>query len=185
MKLQETNIKGVVILEPEVHGDHRGYFLESYNKSTLQKFELEYNFIQDNESFSSRGVLRGLHYQVGQYSQAKLVRVISGEVRDIVVDIREGSPTYGEHVSVNLSGENKRQLMIPRGIAHGFIVLSETATFCYKCDNVYNKNSEASISPLCPKLNLEWGIGEEDILLSDKDREGALFGEHTLSGISY
>ena len=135
MKVIETEIKGVYILEPLVHGDERGYFLESYNKALHGKSNLNYCFIQDNESFSTKGVLRGLHYQTGEFSQAKLVRVLLGEINDIIVDIREESPTYGKALSFHLTSENKRQLMIPRGFAHGFVVLSETALFSYKCDN--------------------------------------------------
>ena len=181
----ETSIDGVYILEPIIHGDERGYFLESYNKSTHEKLGINYTWIQDNESFSSKGVLRGLHYQTGEHSQAKLVRVIEGEVIDIVVDIRDNSPHYGEHVAVKLSKENKRQLLIPRGFAHGFIVLSETALFSYKCDNIYHKDSEASMHPLCTNLNLDWGIQSDEMILSDKDKLGLSFGEHTLSKVEF
>jgi len=185
VKKIEPAIDGLFILEPIVHGDDRGYFLESYNKSTLANLDLHYDFIQDNESFSSKGVLRGLHYQTGEHSQAKLVRVIEGEVIDIVVDIREGSPTYGEHVSVKLTKENKRQFLVPRGFAHGFVVISETALFAYKCDNIYHKASEASMHPLCSNLNLDWGIDKEIVQLSEKDKVGLSFGEHVKSGVLY
>ena len=185
MNLIQTNISDVYVLEPKVFGDNRGYFLESYNRAVHQKLGLEYNFIQDNESFSSRGVLRGLHYQTGEASQAKLVRVISGEVLDIVVDLREGSPQYGEFLSVHLSGENKKQLLIPRGFAHGFIVLSETALFSYKCDNFYNKSAEASINPLCPNLNLNWEMDADKIQLSEKDQIAPNFRENLASGVIY
>ncbi|MCL4155184.1 UNVERIFIED_CONTAM: hypothetical protein GTU68_001411, partial [Idotea baltica] len=181
----ETAIEGVFVLEPVVHGDNRGYFLESYNKSTHEDLDLQYDFTQDNESFSSRGVLRGLHYQTGDNSQAKLLRVIKGEVKDIVVDIRQDSPFYGETVSVILSEENKRQLLIPRGFAHGFVVLSETALFSYKCDNFYNRESEGTINPLCPKLNLDWGIEGALIKLSEKDKMAPNFGSHLKSDVKF
>jgi len=185
VKKIETAIDGLYILEPIVHGDERGYFLESYNKSTHEKLGLNYNFIQDNESYSSRGVLRGLHYQTGEHSQAKLVRVIEGEVIDIVVDIRDGSPTYGEHVAVKLSKENKRQFLVPRGFAHGFVVISETALFSYKCDNIYHKESEACIHPFCENLKLDWGINVEMVQLSAKDKLGLAFGDHIKSGVVF
>ena len=178
MKLIKTKISDVYIIEPKAFKDDRGYFLESFN---LQKFEenvCEIKFIQDNESKSSKGVLRGLHFQKPPFNQAKLVRCVEGRIMDIVVDIRKGSPTYGKHVSVELTGENKRQLFVPRGFAHGFVVLSETAEFFYKCDNFYNKDSEGGIRFDCPILNIDWQIDLNDVQLSDKDKVLPIFGEH-------
>ena len=185
MNLIETKIEGVYILEPVVLRDERGYFHESYNKSVHKSLGLFHDFVQDNESFSSQGVLRGLHYQIGKHSQAKLVRVISGEVKDMIVDIREGSPSYGQSVSVILSEENKRQFLIPRGIAHGFVVLSETALFSYKCDNFYNKQAEASINPFCSELKLDWGLNISEYILSEKDKNAPNFGNHKSSRVVF
>jgi len=170
MKAIETKLKGCFIIEPAVFGDKRGYFLESYNK---QKFEeligKTVDFVQDNESFSSKGVLRGLHYQLGEHAQAKLVRVIQGKVLDVAVDLRKESPTFGQHVAVEISAENKKQLFVPRGFAHGFIVLSDTATFLYKCDNLYNKASEGGIIYNDPNLNIDWKLSSESFIVSEKD----------------
>lgn len=170
MNATETKLKGCYILEPKVFNDDRGYFFESFNS---QKFNallgVDIKFVQDNESFSSKGVLRGLHYQLGKYAQAKLVRVIKGKVLDVAVDIREGSTTFGQYVSVELSEDNKLQLFIPRGFAHGFIVLSKTAIFSYKCDNHYNKQSEGGIIYNDPKLNIDWKLPNNEFILSDKD----------------
>lgn len=185
MKLIETKLRDAVILEPDVYKDERGYFMESYNFNKYKDQGVAVEFVQDNESFSSKGVLRGLHYQCGEHAQSKLVRVIKGEVKDIIVDIREGSPTYGESVEVILSESNFTQLFVPRGFAHGFIVLSDQALFSYKCDNFYNKESEGQINPLCPKLNLNWGIEQDGLILSDKDVNGPNIGEHKASGIRF
>jgi dTDP-4-dehydrorhamnose 3,5-epimerase len=170
MTVQETKLKGCFILEPKVFEDGRGYFFESFNQDTFNNLIGEnITFIQDNESYSSKGVLRGLHYQTGKYAQAKLVRVIKGKVLDIAVDIRKDSPTFGEHVSLELSEENKLQLFIPRGFAHGFIVLSDTAIFSYKCDNFYNKESEGGIIYNDKDLNIDWVLSESEFIVSEKD----------------
>ncbi len=166
-----TELEGCYIIEPKVFADERGYFMESFNENTFQKgTETSTHFVQDNQSFSSKGVLRGLHYQVGEHAQAKLIRVLSGEVLDIAVDIRPNSKTYGKHVSIVLSGENQKQLFIPKGFAHGFLVLSKTATFFYKCDNFYNKESEGGIIYNDPTLNIDWGFLEKELLISEKDK---------------
>ncbi len=170
MKITETNIKGCFILEPAVFTDERGYFMESFNKRRLNEaIGQEVNFVQDNQSFSSQGVVRALHYQIGEHAQAKLVRVLSGTVLDVAVDLREISPTFGQHISVELSNENKKQLFVPRGFAHGFIVLSETADFFYKCDNYYNKESEGGIIYNDPTLNIDWKLSPDKIKVSEKD----------------
>ena len=170
MKATETKLEGCFILEPTIFEDKRGYFFESFNEekfNTLIKTKVV--FVQDNESFSSKGVLRGLHYQVGEHAQAKLVRVIKGKVLDVAVDVRENSKTFGQHVAVELSEDNKKQLFVPRGFAHGFIVLSDTAIFSYKCDNLYNKASEGGIIYNDPKLNIDWQLPEKELLVSEKD----------------
>jgi dTDP-4-dehydrorhamnose 3,5-epimerase len=178
MSIEETNLKGCFILEPNIFHDKRGYFLESYNKMDFDaKIGDSVNFVQDNESFSSKGVLRGLHYQKGEYAQAKLVRVIKGSILDVVLDLRENSNTYGQHFSIELSDENKTQLFIPRGFAHGFVVLSNTALFSYKCDNFYNKASEAGIIYNDPTLNIDWQFLEEELIISDKDLNLPTFKE--------
>lgn len=169
MKYISTDIEGVYILEPRVFEDARGYFFESWKKEDFEKHIGKVDFIQDNESKSSYGVLRGLHYQKGEYSQAKLVRVIKGRVLDVAVDLRKSSPTYGKHVMVELSGENKRQFFIPRGFAHGFLVLSDEAIFTYKVDNVYAPTEEASIRWDDEDLAINWPIAKEDVLTSEKD----------------
>ncbi len=171
MKLIKTKIKDLLILEPKVFTDGRGYFFESYNKKTLEPLiEKEYNFIQDNESKSSYGVIRGLHYQLAPYSQAKLVRVLEGRVYDVAVDLRRDSPTFGEWTGVELSGENKKQFLIPKGFAHGFSVLSETAVFTYKCDEYYHPEAEAGIIYNDPSIGIDWKIPEKDVKLSEKDK---------------
>lgn len=166
-----TKLDGCFIIEPALIKDERGYFMESFNE---QKFEKETgiktHFVQDNQSFSTKGVLRGLHYQTGGHVQAKLVRVLQGEVLDVAVDIRPGSKTYGEYISVVLSGDNNRQFFVPRGFAHGFLVLSETATFFYKCDNFYNKESEGGIIYNDKRLGIDWGMDENDLIISEKDK---------------
>lgn len=166
----DTEIKGVYIVKPRIFGDERGYFFESYNKNEFDSAGLHYNFIQDNESRSVHGTIRGLHFQRGEHAQAKLVRVVEGVVLDVVVDLRQGSPTYGKHVAVELSSENKHQLLIPRGFAHGFSVLSETALFAYKCDNLYCQASEGGIRFDDPTLAIDWRIDRERALLSEKDK---------------
>ena len=170
MEVIRTDIDGAVIIEPRIFGDARGYFFESYNQKEFDEKVGPVRFVQDNESFSSYGVLRGLHFQKPPFAQSKLVRVISGKVLDIIVDIRAGSPTYGQHVAVELSGENHRQFFIPRGFAHGFVVLSETALFQYKCDNLYAPQSEGAIIWNDPDIGIDWTIPSSDILLSEKDR---------------
>ncbi len=180
MNIIDTAIPGVKILEPRIFGDARGYFFESWSQKAFRDAGLEFDFVQDNESYSSYGVLRGLHYQLPPYTQAKLVRVISGVVLDVVVDIRKDSPTFGRHLAVELSGENKRQLLAPRGMAHGFSVLSETATFVYKCDNFYAPSHERSIRFDDPELGIDWRIPPEKRLLSAKDRDGVPFREADL-----
>ncbi len=169
MEYRETYIKGVYILEPRIFYDTRGYFFESWRKSDFEKHIGKIDFIQDNESKSSYGVLRGLHYQKGEFSQAKLVRVIKGRVLDVAVDLRRESPTFGKHVMVELSEENKLQFFIPRGFAHGFLVLSEEAVFTYKVDNVYSPENEASILYNDAELGIEWPIDVCDIKTSEKD----------------
>jgi len=178
MPIIETGIKGLKIFEPKVWEDDRGYFFEAFNTNTFKAGGIESVFVQDNQSASGFGVLRGLHYQMEPFAQAKLVRVLSGEVLDVAVDIREGSPTYGQYFSVRLSAENKRQLYVPRGFAHGFVVLSEKAEFFYKCDNFYSKEHEAGILFNDPSLNIDWEIDVTKAILSDKDKEQPLFGNH-------
>ena len=181
MPFKETGIKDLLIFEPKVFKDDRGYFYESYNQSIFHEAGIKADFVQDNQSQSSRGVLRGMHYQLNPHAQAKLVRVISGEVQDVAVDIREGSPTFGKSFSINLSAENCIQLYIPRGFAHGFLVLSETAEFAYKCDGFYSKESEGGIIYNDPTLAIEWQIPESELILSDKDREAPSFAEATMN----
>lgn len=170
MKATETKLKGCFILEPTIFEDKRGYFFESFNQEKFNSLiNKQVDFVQDNESFSSKGVLRGLHYQIGEHAQAKLVRVIKGKVLDVAVDVRANSNTFGQHVAVELTEKNKKQLFVPRGFAHGFIVLSDTAIFAYKCDNLYNKASEGGIIFNDPKLNIDWQLPEKELLVSDKD----------------
>lgn len=170
MKIICTEINDLFILEPEVFGDERGYFFESYNKMNLDSLlGNTYTFVQDNESKSSYGVVRGLHYQLTPFSQAKLVRVLEGKVYDVAVDLRKNSPTFGNWVGIELSNENKKQFLIPKGFAHGFSVLSETAVFAYKCDQYYHPESEAGIVYNDPSLNIDWKVKEENIKVSLKD----------------
>lgn len=171
MNVIKTNIEGVYILEPRIFKDERGYFFESFSQRLFEEKVAKTVFVQDNESKSRYGVLRGLHFQLPPYEQAKLVRVVSGKVLDVAVDIRPQSPTFGQHVSVELSDENKRQLFIPRGFAHGFAVLSETAVFQYKCDNYYAPDYEGGILWSDPSLGIDWKLPEKDIILSDKDKK--------------
>ena len=170
MKVIKTNISDVVILEPRVFGDERGYFFESFSQREFNEQVAEVTFVQDNESKSSYGVVRGLHYQLPPYTQAKLVRVVEGEVLDVVVDLRKNSATFGKHVAVVLSGENKRQFFIPKGFAHGFAVLSPQAVFQYKCDNYYAPQYESGIQFDDPALGIDWKIREAEMILSAKDR---------------
>ena len=169
MKVIETDIEGVVILEPDVFGDARGYFFDSYSQARFDAQVRPVRFVQDNESKSKRGVLRGLHFQKGRDAQSKLVRVVQGAVLDVAVDIRRGSPTFGRYVAVELTGENKRQFFVPRGFAHGFSVLSGEAVFQYKCDNFYAPQSEGAIAWDDPDIGIDWRLAPEEVLLSPKD----------------
>lgn len=175
MNIIETKLPGLLIIEPKVFGDKRGYFFESYNKEAFNLAGLEEEFVQDNESFSGKGVLRGLHFQNPPFEQGKLVRVASGAVIDVSVDIRKNSPAYGKWEAIEISAENKRMLWIPPGFAHGFVSLSENNLFLYKCTNVYNKESENSIIWNDPDLNIDWGV--ENPLISDKDKEAPGFDQ--------
>ena len=169
MKIFETSLPGVVLLEPEVFGDVRGYFMESYSQERFDREVRPVRFVQDNESRSSFGVVRGLHFQRAPYAQSKLVRVVAGRVLDVVVDIRRGSPTFGQHIAVELSGDDRRQLFIPRGFAHGFAVLSPEAIFQYKCDNPYAPQCEGGIAWDDPDLGIDWLLPADAVRLSDKD----------------
>lgn len=170
MTFTESALQGCFIIEPKVLKDDRGYFMESYNLRTFQdKTGITQPFVQDNQSFSTKGVLRGLHYQTGEHAQAKLVRVIQGEVLDVAVDIRPNSPTFGKYESVLLTGENQKQFYIPRGYAHGFLVLSDTALFFYKCDNFYNKESEGGIIYNDASIGIDWKMNLNELLVSEKD----------------
>ena len=177
MEIVKTDIPGVVILEPRVFGDSRGYFMETWSERDFNTAVRPVRFVQDNESRSHYGVLRGLHFQKGEHAQSKLVRVLRGTVLDVAVDIRRGSPTFGAHVAVELSGENKRQLFIPRGFAHGFAVLSEEAVFLYKCDRFYAPEAEGAIAWNDPTLGIDWRLAPADISLSAKDTAHPLLAE--------
>ena len=177
MKFIETKISDLIIIEPTVFGDDRGYFLESYNQKKFEEIVGKISFVQDNESKSFKGVLRGLHFQKPPFEQAKLVRCIEGEVLDVAVDIRKNSKTYGKHVAVLLSGENKRQLFVPRGFAHGFLVLSDSAIFAYKVDNIYAPDHDAGIQWNDKELNIQWGLEDSEVMLSEKDAELPLFSK--------
>lgn len=170
MKIIETKLPGLLVIEPTIFKDARGYFYESYNKQRYEEAGLHFDFVQDNQSQSSYGVLRGLHYQQNPHAQAKLVRVISGSVWDVAVDIRKGSPTFGQWHAEELNAENQKQMLIPRGFAHGFVVLSETAEFFYKCDGYYNKESEGGIRFDDPALGIDWKLPTDNLILSDKDK---------------
>lgn len=170
MNIIETNIEGVIIIEPRLFEDERGYFFESFNQKEFQEKVCKTTFIQDNESKSSYGVIRGLHFQKPPFAQSKLVRVVKGAVLDVAVDIRKGSPTFGQHVAVELTEDNHRQFFIPRGFAHGFSVLSKEVIFQYKCDNFYAPQSEGAIAWDDPDLKLDWQISIDEILLSEKDK---------------
>ena len=171
MNFIATKLEGCFIIEPKIIIDDRGYFMESFNEKTFQNgIGQKVHFVQDNQSFSRKGVLRGLHYQVGEHAQSKLVRVLSGEVLDVAVDIRPDSKTFGQYVSVLLSAEKQNQFFVPRGFAHGFLVLSDTATFFYKCDNFYNKESEGGILYNDQAINIDWDFPESEFIISDKDK---------------
>jgi dTDP-4-dehydrorhamnose 3,5-epimerase len=169
MNVIKTDIQGVVIVEPKVFGDHRGYFFESFSEKDFAEAVGEVKFVQDNESKSSYGVLRGLHFQKPPHAQAKLVRVVKGRVLDVAVDLRKGSPTFGKHVAVELTEENHRQFFVPRGFAHGFAVLSEEAVFQYKCDNYYAPQAEGALAWDDPDVAIDWGVPAESVILSEKD----------------
>ena len=169
MNLEQTPIKDLVIINPIVFEDSRGYFFEAYNQAKFEQNGITYQFIQDNQSFSKRGVIRGLHLQDKPFAQAKLVRVLAGEILDVAVDLRKDSPTYGQHFSVVLSATNKKQLMVPHGFAHGFSVLSETASVLYKVDQVYHKESERGIRYDDPALGIDWKVNPDEVIVSDKD----------------
>ena len=177
MNFIKTAIEGVYIIEPRIFTDDRGYFFESYSKAAFEAAGLHYDFVQDNQSKSVYGTVRGLHFQKGEHSQAKLVRVLEGTVLDVAVDLRRTSHTYGQYVAVELSAENNRQLLIPRGFAHGFSVLSETAVFAYKCDNLYCRESEGGIRFDDPTLAIDWRIDPAKALTSDKDKLHPYFSE--------
>lgn len=170
MEVIQTKIPGLLIIKPKVFEDSRGYFFESYNRKKLEDHELHYEFVQDNESLSTYGTIRGLHYQLAPHAQTKLIRVISGKILDVAVDIRKNSPTFGQWVSTELSEENKAQLLVPRGFAHGFSVLSKQAVVFYKCDNLYNPESERGINFRDPQLNIDWQIDPADTIISAKDK---------------
>ena len=180
MNVIDTKIEGVKIIEPRVFGDARGYFFESFSfRDFAAQVGFEVNFVQDNESKSRYGVVRGLHFQKPPYAQAKLVRVVSGTVLDVAVDIRHGSPTYGQHIAVELSGENHRQLFLPKGMAHGFAVLSDEVVFQYKCDEYYHPESEGAIAWDDPVLAIDWRLPKAQVLLSEKDSHHPKFNEFT------
>ena len=175
MKTQTTDIEGIVIIEPQVFGDSRGYFMETYQKEKYAAAGIDVTFVQDNESMSSYGVIRGLHYQAEPFAQAKLIRVVAGRVLDVAVDIRKNSPTFGKVFTLELSSENKLQLFLPHGIAHGFAVLSEMAIFTYKCDNFYAPQYEHTIRYDDPILNIDWRIPIDQRIISEKDKKGLPF----------
>ena len=171
MKAELTGFEGLQVLTPAVYSDERGFFFESYNSERFEKAGLNHQWLQDNQSFSRKGVIRGLHFQKPPHAQAKLVRVLSGRILDVVVDLRSGQPTYGKVFAIELSAENKMQLLIPRGFAHGFSVLSETAEVMYKCDGIYNKASELGIKYNDPILKIDWQISESEAIVSEKDQQ--------------
>ena len=170
MQIEETKLSGCLLISPKIFADDRGYFMETYRESWMDSLQdFSGNFVQDNQSFSHYGTIRGLHFQEGKHAQAKLVRVLQGTILDVVVDIRKESPTFGSHIAVTLSAENKQQLWIPKGFAHGFSVLSETAEVSYKCDAYYNKEAESGIHPLDETLNIDWQIPKDKQRISEKD----------------
>jgi dTDP-4-dehydrorhamnose 3,5-epimerase len=171
MKATETKLKGCFIIEPTIFEDERGYFFESYNhKNFCEAIGREVIFVQDNQSFSKKGVLRGLHFQKGEHAQAKLVSVLQGKIQDVVVDLRKDSPTFGQHLSIELSDENKKQVFIPRGFAHGFLTLGDTAEVFYKCDNYYNKDFEGGILCIDKELDIDWKMKSDQFILAEKDK---------------
>ena len=169
MKIETTGFEGLVVLTPSVFADERGYFFESYNSETHLKAGLDFHWVQDNQSHSKHGVIRGLHFQKAPFAQTKLVRALQGEILDVVVDLRKGEPTFGKVFSVVLSAENKKQLLVPRGFAHGFSVLSSSADVMYKCDNLYNKQSESGLIFNDPSLKIDWKLSPEEMIVSEKD----------------
>ena len=179
MNVIDTGLEGVKIIEPRIFGDARGYFFESWNGQKYKDAGIDCNWVQDNESKSRFGVLRGLHFQAAPYTQAKLVRVIQGAVLDVAVDIRKGSPTFGKHIAVELSDENKRQLFVPRGFAHGFVVLSDEVIFAYKCDNAYMPSHERGIAFDDPALGIDWQVKVDSFILSEKDTKNPLLHAHS------
>jgi dTDP-4-dehydrorhamnose 3,5-epimerase len=180
MRVEKTILDGCFLIHDTFFGDHRGYFFESFNRNSFQRETgLDINFVQDNQSCSSRGVLRGLHFQQGEFAQAKLVRVLQGKVLDVAVDLRRNSPTFGKHLTVQLSDESHTQFFVPRGFAHGFVVLSEQAVFFYKCDNFYNKASEGGVIYNDPDLAIDWQLKKDELLLSEKDTLLPTFKELT------
>lgn len=180
MNFIEQHIEGVWLIEPKVFTDQRGYFMESFKEDMFRQHVGDVKFIQDNESQSTRGVLRGLHYQTGEYSQAKLVRALKGSVLDVIVDIRKSSPTFGQSLAIELSEKNKLQLFVPRGFAHGFLVLEDKTIFSYKVDNIYSPAHEATILWSDPELKIDWNIDMAELVLSDKDKKGKLLSEAIL-----
>lgn len=178
MPFTHTGIDGLLIFDPKIWEDERGYFYEAFNANTFAEAGIKRPFVQDNQAQSVRGVLRGLHYQLPPFAQAKLVRVLRGEVLDVVVDLRKGSATYGQTYSVRLSAQNKRQLYVPRGFAHGYVVLSETAEFFYKCDNFYSKPHEGGIIFDDPRLDINWLLPKDELIISAKDQVLPAFGQH-------
>jgi len=180
MQYLAQEIPDIFVVEPKVHGDHRGYFVETYRQDKLEEaLGYKVNFVQDNESKSTKGVLRGLHFQLAPHAQTKLVRVIEGAVLDVAVDIRKGSPTFGQHVAVELSADNKKQLFVPRGFAHGFVVLTDTATFAYKVDNYYSPECDRGLAFNDEALNIDWQLDTSSLLLSEKDSKQPLLADLT------
>jgi dTDP-4-dehydrorhamnose 3,5-epimerase len=170
MRITKTLLEGCLIIEPEIFNDSRGYFFEAFNQKKFKNLTgVDFDIVQDNESYSKKGVLRGLHYQINEFAQAKIVRVLEGKVIDVALDLRPDSPTFMQHITTELSAENRKQIFIPRGFAHGFVVLSEMAIFSYKCDNYYNKSAERGILYNDPVLNIDWQIPVDQIIISDKD----------------
>lgn len=184
VEMNPNGIEGLAVIEPTVHGDSRGYFCETYNENDMKEAGLDLRFVQDNQSFSSKGVLRGLHFQK-QFPQGKLVRVIQGEVYDVAVDLRTGSPTYGKYYGVNLSESNFKQFYIPKGFAHGFVVISDAALFCYKCTDFYHPNDEGGLMWNDPDIGVEWPIDGMEVKLSDKDQKNPPLKEIEESGFKF